>query len=103
LHLAARAGATDMVKLLLAKGANPNARDAQGATPSIEAAAHGHRPVVVALVAAGAMVSVPDYAANTSLQKAQQHGAYLVARASGKNNYHGKSLGASASGSRQQY
>lgn len=103
MHLAARAGATDMVKLLLAKGANPNARDAQGATPSIEAAAHGHRPVVVALVAAGAMVSVPDYAANTSLQKAQQHGAYLVARASGKNNYHGKSLGASASGSRQQY
>jgi len=54
LHAAARAGHLEAVRLLLERGANPNAREAGDNTyPLHWAAAHGHPDVVQALVESG--------------------------------------------------
>lgn len=60
LHFAAQAeeNAAQLVKLLVAKGANVNARDVEGVTPLIFAASRGDAETVAALVAAGADASV---------------------------------------------
>jgi hypothetical protein len=60
LHSAVAAGQPDLVRALLAQGANINARDARGRTPLMIAASGDSRAVVVALLAAGADTSLRD-------------------------------------------
>ena len=52
--LAARSGNAEAVKALLARGANPEARERLGQTALMWAAAEGHTAVVRALIEAGA-------------------------------------------------
>ena len=54
LHLAADAGAIELVELLLAAGANPNRKDSSGISALHLAAMKGSLPVVKLLVEAGA-------------------------------------------------
>lgn len=79
LHYAARAGHTDILKLLLDNGAKVNARAlAQGTvggkrktwrsgTPLKEASAEGHIEVVKILLENGADVNIPDHLGTTPL------------------------------------
>jgi len=53
LHLAAGKGHIDVVKLLLSKGAQPDARSNQGQTPLHLAAEGGHKEIIELLLAAG--------------------------------------------------
>ena len=53
---AARTGSLAAVEALLAKGADPNAREAREQTALMWAAAEGHTPIVETLLAAGADV-----------------------------------------------
>ena len=54
LHVAAVRGDTDIVNLLVATGADPNAKGEHGYTPLHEAAAQGHPATVDALLKLGA-------------------------------------------------
>jgi ankyrin repeat protein len=54
LHLAAFKGSVEMVELLLARGADPNARADKGATPLSAASRQGHKKVEAVLVRHGA-------------------------------------------------
>ena len=54
LHLAAAEGHAAVVKVLLAQGCNPEARDRWGATPGQDARLHGHTDIVSLLEAAAA-------------------------------------------------
>jgi ankyrin repeat protein len=65
LFTAARRGDVDTLNRLLSEGADPNARDANGDTPLMLAAAGGHEPVVRHLLKYGADVNavpVPEHA-----------------------------------------
>ncbi|MDR3285431.1 MAG: ankyrin repeat domain-containing protein, partial [Holosporales bacterium] len=66
LHLAARCGHVEIVRLLT-RGANRNARDENGFTPLHWAAMNGHVDVVSALLGAEANIEVPDNAGHTPL------------------------------------
>lgn len=57
IHLAARRGHLDMVKLLLDRGASPDARDSQGTTPLFETS---DPAIAKLLIARGAKVSARD-------------------------------------------
>lgn len=62
------ANSLEKVKLLLARGANPNAKDAYGATPLMAAADKGDNQIVEALLSAGADVNAQDsYKGDTAL------------------------------------
>jgi ankyrin repeat protein len=54
LHLAAYTGSVELVELLLAKGADPNARADKGATPLVAASRQGHKKVEAVLLRHGA-------------------------------------------------
>ncbi|TGJ83382.1 hypothetical protein E0Z10_g5392 [Xylaria hypoxylon] len=58
LHIAAGKGNTEMVDLLLSKGADPNARDTTGRTPLMQAALYGQVQNVHHLLAHGAIPSI---------------------------------------------
>jgi uncharacterized protein (TIGR03067 family) len=79
LHCAAAHGRVDAAKLLLAQGANINAKDDNGMTPVYAAAMMCHKEVVELLVAKGANVNVskegvePAYAATTMLGLVNQN------------------------------
>lgn len=88
IHLAARRGHLAMVKLLLDRGANPDARDSQGATPLFETS---DPAIAKLLIARGANVSARDSdgiqpvhrAATRSLELVKllvRHGADPLAR-----------------------
>ena len=49
LHTAALRGSTEIVKLLLAHGADPNAKGQSGITPLLLAANEGYRDVAILL------------------------------------------------------
>lgn len=70
LQAAASDGQVGVVELLLADGADVNARDTSGATPLHEAAAEGHTAIAEMLIANGADVSAKDEDGNTPLHKA---------------------------------
>jgi ankyrin repeat protein len=79
LHEAVRLGEPGFVRMLLEKGANPNARDYSGETPLHEALRRRDRDMVGALLDFGANPNLPDRMGLTPLQAAGSDG-YLVRR-----------------------
>ena len=67
-------GLNDVEELLIAKGANVNARDKVGGTPLYEAALWGHKDIVESFVAAGANVNARDKRGTTPLGIALSRG-----------------------------
>ena len=65
LHVASRHGPFDVVKLLLERGAQPNAQNDEGRTPLHIASQEGAVDVVQCLLAAGANVNVRDHSDKT--------------------------------------
>src|SRR5579862_1701692 len=65
LNLATFSGAhnLDVVRLLLSRGADPNARSSAGSSPLAAAAEHGEREICEALIDAGAVVGIQEAAA----------------------------------------
>lgn len=84
LAAAAARGHLEIVRLLLARGANFDKADAHGATPLHEAAAHGHLQLVNLLLDGGADCTKPDCYGATPLIRAADEGqeatSYLLLR-----------------------
>jgi ankyrin repeat protein len=78
LHSAAYEGHNDVVELLLAKGANVNAKINDGFTPLYEAASNGQKDVTELLLAKGADVNAKDNDGKTPLQVAKPEVADLL-------------------------
>ena len=74
LHYAARNGNTELARLLLDKGANPNSRCVPGNTPLEKAAKHGHTDLVRLLMDRGADPSITDEDGTTLLHLAAKSG-----------------------------
>jgi len=70
---AASAGQADKVTALLAQGANPDARDANGRTPLMLAASAGHYETVRRLLIGGANKSLKDNDGKTALDLAKEN------------------------------
>jgi ankyrin repeat protein len=70
LHKAAKEGNLKLVKELVSKGADVNAKDKYGRTPLHYAAKEGHLDVVKFLVSKGADVNAKDEKGNTPLDAA---------------------------------
>jgi ankyrin repeat protein len=83
LHFGCRHGHSTIARLLLARGANPNARDDKGVCPLHFAAYHGHLDCVAALCEAEADLSIREgdrpHGA-TPLYRAAGHGSVEVIR-----------------------
>lgn len=71
--LAASAGQADKVSELLAKGANPDTRDANGQTALMIAASAGHYETVRRLLIGGASKNLTDNKGKTALDFATEH------------------------------
>jgi ankyrin repeat protein len=67
-------GDIELVKSLLAKGANVNARDRRGQTVLHIAASHGHKVLVELLLAKGADIAAKGPAGGTALHGASRFG-----------------------------
>jgi cytohesin len=80
LNLATLKGNTRRVIELLNAGADPNARDAQGRTPLIEAAFAGRTDCAAALLSAGADPNATDIDGWTPLMEASSKGRFAVVR-----------------------
>lgn len=74
LHAAAAGGAVATARILLASGADPDARDAGGNTPLHVAVANGAVPVVQALIAGGAGPEAMNGAGETPADLAARRG-----------------------------
>lgn len=73
LHLAVDANCSAIVKLLVAAGADVDAKDdLNGSTPTHEAAADGHLDCLAALIDGGASLQVDDFSEASPLQCAVQ-------------------------------
>jgi ankyrin repeat protein len=70
LHEAAITGRADVVQMLLALKANPNAKDINGRTPLYKAAFYGHPEIIELLIANGADVNIVDSDGTTVLSRA---------------------------------
>lgn len=77
---AASAGHVDIVKLLLAHGADVNAESSSGHTPLMWACAQGHEAVVTALLEGGAKVEAHNENGHTPLMEAASAGHVGVAK-----------------------
>ena len=75
----ARAGRVDALAAILASGAAINGRDADGRTPLMLAAIHGHREMVRQLLAAGADPHLRDPSDQTAAQLALAAGHAQIA------------------------
>ena len=60
IHKAARSGNIEAVKLLIANGADVNARDKDGETPLHKASSRGEKEIIELLIAKGADVNAKD-------------------------------------------
>jgi ankyrin repeat protein len=78
---AARTGSLEAVKALLAKGANPNAKELNEQTPLMWAAAEGHTAIAQALIASGADIRATLTSGFTPLFFAVREGHIDVTRA----------------------
>jgi ankyrin repeat protein len=74
LHRAAQQGRIDVVRLLLASGADVNAQDKYGNTPLHESALFGHKDVVALLLASKADVNALNKNGETPLHRAAMTG-----------------------------
>eukprot|EP00878_Enallax_costatus_P016912 GHUV01017754.1.p1 GENE.GHUV01017754.1~~GHUV01017754.1.p1 ORF type:complete len:411 (+),score=140.65 GHUV01017754.1:1100-2332(+) len=74
LHLAVEAGAADIVEMLLAKGANPNLCDFDGASPLHLAVEQQDEEVLAALLAGGANPNQPNKDVTSALHATAQRG-----------------------------
>lgn len=81
LLLACHVGAADIVRLLLAAGADPDRADNLGSTPLLWAAYKGHLEVVCLLLAAHAKVNLPDFEGDTPIIVACSEGHASVLHA----------------------
>ena len=72
LHYAASAGLTNVIKELLDRHADINAKDSRGRTPLDWAAEHGHMDVVDLLLARGAKMNAEDRAGLMALKDAEK-------------------------------
>jgi ankyrin repeat protein len=70
---ASRCGHTDIVDVLLAHGADANAKDKDGNTALHLAASLGHKEIVVALLAHGADANTRNVHGNTPKSEAPDH------------------------------
>jgi ankyrin repeat protein len=73
LHTAAAIGSAEIVKQLLAKGADRDAVDADGYTPLLRAATSGNNEAALALIAAGADSAKKDPSGKTAADIAADH------------------------------
>lgn len=80
LHVAARNGQDEAMQMLLAAGADVNAKSDNGLTALLEAASHGHVETARTLLAAGAEVDATEDARCTSLHFAAERGDETMAR-----------------------
>ncbi|DBB18154.1 hypothetical protein WJX82_010938 [Trebouxia sp. C0006] len=79
LHYAARAGHLGAVRLLLARGADPNRTTRAGGATALHRACYmGHTAVAEALIASGCDAAVADSDGHTALHKAAQQGHVLL-------------------------
>jgi len=74
LHLGSAAGHGDVVELLIAKGADVNARRNDNRTPLHTACRAGHKDVVELLIAKGADINARDNKDQTPLSLAKEGG-----------------------------
>ena len=80
LHLAVRAGDTDIVKFLVSKGANVNIKDNYGQTPLQIAAHTDNAEIVVQLVSNGAEINIKNSIGKTPLHDAVYQGHFQVVK-----------------------
>ena len=81
--LAARSGNVELVKTLLALGANPNARERAGQSALMWAAAEGHTAAIRTLLDAGAESNAKSEAGFTPFLFAVRQGHLEAARQKG--------------------
>lgn len=81
LHAAVAARNVDAVTLLLARGADPNARQQMGYTPLMGAASAGRRDLVDTLLEAGADCAATAEDGKTAADAARGHGHHDLAAA----------------------
>eukprot|EP01114_Cavostelium_apophysatum_P014797 TRINITY_DN3922_c1_g1_i1.p1 TRINITY_DN3922_c1_g1~~TRINITY_DN3922_c1_g1_i1.p1 ORF type:complete len:591 (-),score=160.58 TRINITY_DN3922_c1_g1_i1:303-2075(-) len=74
LHIAARSGSLDCVRLLLEKGASVNSKDIKGNTPLHLAAIGGYEAMVSLLIKKGAKVTEENLDNKTAMHLATEHG-----------------------------
>jgi hypothetical protein len=80
LHQAARDGRIETLRIRLAQGMNPDARDRAGRTPLLDAVKAGQVEAVRLLLAAGASVNTTSSAGRTALIEAAEFGRNDAAR-----------------------
>lgn len=81
LHWAAFNGQTQILKMLLARGADRDSQNRFAATPLLMAASANHTQEILLLIEAGANVSLPQYTYTYPLHLAAEKGNYEAARA----------------------
>lgn len=81
LHWSARAGAEDTLRLLLSRGADPNALNRSHRTPVQLAAEMNHAEVLALLAKAGADLNTQDKKGRTPLHRATYEGQVAAAEA----------------------
>ena len=81
LHIAATAGNTDAIRVLLAAGAKPNALDEDGRTPLMLACHRLRTPAALALIAAPTDLALSDRQRQTALMFAARQGDLEIVRA----------------------
>lgn len=81
LHWAAFNGQTQILKMLLARGADRDSQNRYAATPLLMAASANHTQEILLLIEAGANVSLPQYTYTYPLHLAAEKGNYEAARA----------------------